>query len=71
MLNASDSVYQSTVNILTRKSFEDKDNHNHWEYLLCDLYICHKEYKKAIKVLQPLVEDNTEMKEQALYWITD
>ena len=71
MLNASDSVYQSTINILTRKSFEDKDNHNHWEYLLGHLYIRHKEYKKAIKVLQPLVDDNTEMKDQALYWITD
>ena len=71
MLTASDSVYQSAINILTKKSFEDKDNHNHWEYFLGLLYIRHKDYKNAIKTLQPLVDDNTEIKDMALYWMTD
>lgn len=71
LMNASDSVYQTAINALTKKSFEDKDNHNRWEYLLGHLYIRHKDYKKAIKTLQPLVEDNIEIKEQALYWLTD
>lgn len=71
MLTASDSVYQSAINVLTKKSFEDKDNHEHWEYLLGHLYIRHKDYKKAIKTLQPLVDDNTETKDMALYWMTD
>lgn len=71
MLTASDSVYQATINALTKKSFEDKDNHNQWEYLLGHLYIRHKDYKRAIKTFLPLVDDNTEVKERALYWLAD
>lgn len=71
MLAASDSAYQAAINALTKKSFEDKDNHNQWEYLLGHLYIRHKDYKKAIKTLLPLVDDNTEVSDQALYWLAD
>lgn len=69
MLAASDYEYQAAINALTKKSFEDKDNHNQWENLLGHLYIRHKDYKKAIKTLLPLVDDNTEVKGQALYWL--
>lgn len=71
MLNASDSLYQSAINALTKKSFEDKDNHERWEYLLGHLYIRHKDYAKAIKHLQPLVDDNSENKDAALFWLAD
>lgn len=71
MLTASDSLYQSTINALTKKSFQDKENHNRWEYLLAHLYIRHQDYHKAIKTLQPLVDDNTEIKSTALYWMID
>ncbi len=68
---ASDSICEKVINMLIKKSFENSDNRDFWEYTLGCVYSYHKEYKKAISTFQPLVDNNSELKTLALQHIID
>lgn len=58
LLNASDSIYDSTVTILKKKAFEDKENRLLWNTILGSVHKYHKNYYSAIETLEETLPES-------------